>query len=84
MNWRLALSYFRKVNTQLKVEIKIVNNPFDTKQNKEYSVAELRKMLDEAEDTINKLNSRIKVLSSTIKELGGEVPGDKDLEKLAF
>jgi|TARA_B110000285_G_C15125101_1_gene619644 hypothetical protein len=47
-------------------------------------VAELRKMLDDSEETINKLNNRIKLLTQSINDLGGEVPGDKDLEKLAF
>ena len=30
------MSYFTRVRSQLKVEIKIINNPFDTKQSKEY------------------------------------------------
>jgi len=34
--WRLALSYFKKQSTCLKVEIKIMNSPFDIKQSKEY------------------------------------------------
>ena len=41
-------------------------------------------MLDEAEETITKLNNRIKILTKTISDLGGEVPADKDLEKMAF
>ena len=59
----------------------IQNKP---KQNKEYSVMELRRMLDDAEDTITKLTKSIKILTKTITDLGGEVPSDKDLEKLAL
>jgi hypothetical protein len=47
-------------------------------------VAELRKMLDDAENKINLLTNRIKVLTSKIGELGGEAPSDKDLEKLTL
>lgn len=34
--WRLALSYFKTQNTGLKVEIKLLSNPYDIKQNKNY------------------------------------------------
>ena len=34
--WRLALSYFKKQSTCLKVELKIMNSPFDIKKSKEY------------------------------------------------
>jgi hypothetical protein len=34
--WRLALSYFQKENTGLRVEIKLLNNPYDIKQAKNY------------------------------------------------
>jgi hypothetical protein len=34
--WRLALSYIQKQNTGLRVEIKLLNNPFDVKQAKNY------------------------------------------------
>lgn len=35
-HWRLALSYFKKQSTCLKVDIKIMNSPFDIKKAKEY------------------------------------------------
>ena len=35
-HWRLALSYFKKQSTCLKVDIKIMNSPYDLKQAKEY------------------------------------------------
>ena len=35
-HWRLALSFFKKQSTCLKVDIKIMNSPFDIKQAKEY------------------------------------------------
>jgi len=35
-HWRLALSYFKKQSTCLKVDFKIMNSPFDTRQAKEY------------------------------------------------
>lgn len=54
---------------------KIKNKP---KINKEYSVAELKKLLDEAEAKIELKNRRIKNLEKIIKSLGGTVPQEKD------
>ena len=34
--WRLAVSYFKAEDPALKVEIKLINNPFDIKNNKSY------------------------------------------------
>lgn len=53
-------------------------------QNKEYSVAELRKMLDDADLKIDSLNKHIVVLTSKIKEMGGDVPSDKELDAYAL
>lgn len=36
VQWRLAVSYFRAEDADLKLEIKLVNNPFDIKNNKSY------------------------------------------------
>jgi chromosome segregation ATPase len=59
----------------------IKNKP---KVNKQYSVAELQKMLDTAEEKIEALQKRIKILSSRILELGGEIPSDKTMEMLSL
>jgi hypothetical protein len=34
--WRLAVSYFKAEDPDLKIEIKLINNPFDIKQNKSF------------------------------------------------
>jgi len=34
--WRLAVSYFKQEDPALKVEIKLINNPYDLKQSKSY------------------------------------------------
>lgn len=34
--WRLALSYFQGQNTGLRVEIKLLNNPYDVKKSKDF------------------------------------------------
>lgn len=34
--WRLAVSFFKAEDPALKLEIKLVNNPFDIKNNKSY------------------------------------------------
>lgn len=54
---------------------KIKNKP---KINKEYSIAELKHLLDEAEKVIESKNKRIKSLEKVIKTLGGDVPEEKD------
>lgn len=54
---------------------KIKNKP---KINKEYSVAELKKLLDEAELKLEMKDRRIKNLEKIIKTLGGTVPKEKD------
>lgn len=41
-------------------------------------------MLEIAEDKISTLENRIKLLSKQILEMGGELPSDKDMEKLAI
>jgi len=52
------------------------------KVNREYSVAELKKLLEKAEVKIEVSEKRIKILSKQINDLGGEVPSEKDLQKL--
>lgn len=59
----------------------IKNKP---KINKQYSVAELMRMLELAEDKIALLEKRILILSKQISEMGGEIPSDKDMEKLSL
>jgi hypothetical protein len=59
----------------------IKNKP---KQNKQYSVAELQKMLDAAEEKIDALQKRIKILSKQILDMGGELPSDKHMEMLSL
>lgn len=49
------------------------------KVNREYSVAELKKLLEKAEVKIEVSEKRIKILSKQINDLGGEVPSEKDL-----
>lgn len=34
--WRLAVSYFKQDDPALKVEMKLINNPYDVKQNKSF------------------------------------------------
>ena len=41
-------------------------------------------MLDTAEEKIEALQKRIKILSSRILELGGEIPSDKTMEMLSL
>jgi hypothetical protein len=41
-------------------------------------------MLDDAEIRIESLNKHITVLTSKIKELGGDVPSDKELDAYAL
>ena len=53
--WRIALSYFKKQETCLKVELKIMNNPYDVKTAKDYfkkNEFELPANLDQAERTV--------------------------------
>lgn len=52
------------------------------KVNREYSVAELKKLLEKAEVKIEVSEKRIKILSKQICDMGGEVPSEKDLQKL--
>ena len=52
------------------------------KVNREYSVAELKKLLEKAEVKIEVSEKRIKILSKQINDMGGEVPSEKDLQKL--
>lgn len=52
------------------------------KVNREYSVAELKKLLEKAEVKIEVSEKRIKILSKQISDMGGEVPSEKDLQKL--
>ena len=59
----------------------IKNKP---KQNKQYSVTELMAMLEKSEEKIAILENRIKILTKQILEMGGELPSDKDMEKLAL
>lgn len=47
--------------------------------NKEYSVAELQKMLAIAEAKIESLEQNVKALISQIIELGGQPPSDSEL-----
>ena len=49
------------------------------KVNREYSVAELKKLLEKAEVKIEVSEKRIKILSKQINDMGGEVPSEKDL-----
>lgn len=51
------------------------------KVNKEYTVPELLRLLGEADEKIEKLETQIAALSSQIRDLGGEVMDDKALEK---
>lgn len=48
----------------------IKNTP---KVNKEYTVSELKRLLEEAEDKIKSLMMKIKLLNKQIVELGGEI-----------
>ena len=54
---------------------KIKNKP---KINKELSIAELKHLLEEAEQQIEKKEKRIKVLERLIQSMGGIVPEEKD------
>jgi kinesin family protein 5 len=52
------------------------------KMNKEYSVAELKKMLAAAEFKISTLEGKIKALVNQIISLGGQPPSDSELQQL--
>ena len=56
----------------------IKNTP---KVNREYTVPELKKLLDKAEDKIKTLEAKIRILTKQVKDLGGEMMSDKDMEK---
>lgn len=53
------------------------------KINKEYTVPELKRLLEKAELKIEALQTKIKVLLRKIQELGGPLPTDEELEGLA-
>jgi chaperonin cofactor prefoldin len=44
-------------------------------------VPELKKLLDKAEDKIKTLEAKIRILTKQVKDLGGELMSDKDMEK---
>lgn len=54
---------------------KIQNKP---KVNKELSIAELKHLLEEAEQALERKDRRIKNLEKIIKNMGGQVPEEKD------
>lgn len=54
----------------------------DPKVNREFSVAELKKLLDIANARIALLEGNVKALISQIIELGGQPPTDQELNRL--
>ena len=52
------------------------------KVNKEYTVPELRRLLEKAEEKIERQESKISVLTRQIKDLGGTVLDAKEMEAL--
>ena len=52
------------------------------KVNREYSVSELRSLLDKAEDKIDALQNRIKILTQQILTLGSQPPSETEMEAL--
>ena len=54
------------------------------KINKEYSVAELKMLLEKAEGRIRSLEDRIRILRQVIVDLGGTPPSDKEAENIAL
>ena len=56
----------------------------ETKVNKEYTVAELKKLLDKAEEKIDALKKHIKVLETQILESGGSLPDEETMKKIGM
>lgn len=54
------------------------------KVNKEYSVAELKLLLEKAEGRVRSLEDRVRILRQVIVDLGGTPPSDKEAEALAL
>ena len=54
------------------------------KVNKEYTVAELKKLLDKAEEKIDALKKHIKVLEQQILESGGTLPDEDTMKKIGM
>jgi kinesin family protein 5 len=52
------------------------------KVNREYSVAEMKILLAKAEERIKQLETKIKLLITQIKDLGGTVASDAELDQL--
>ena len=51
--------------------------------NKEYSIPELKKMLQIAEFRVNTLEVKVRALTNQIIEMGGQPPSDDELEKMS-
>ena len=50
--------------------------------NREYTVPELKKMLDKAEAELDIYKCRVRALEGIIVELGGEVPKEEEIAKM--
>ena len=55
----------------------IKNTP---KVNREYTVPELKKLLDKSEAQVRVLEAKIKIMTKQIIDLGGQVMSDKEIE----
>ena len=55
----------------------------NAKVNREYSIPELKKLLEKAEKETNMYKLQVKVLEQELEKLGGVVPQGQDLMELA-
>lgn len=56
----------------------------NAKVNREYTIPELKKLLEKAEGDIEIQKMQIKALESIISSMGGSIPENQDLEKMAL
>ena len=54
------------------------------KINKEYSVHELKELLEKSENRVRSLEDRIRILRQVILDLGGTPPSDKEAEAISL